>query len=148
MKQQYDTRLPRCLANASDTDKDVLRNYYLTASLLPKYSGLKQQVIDVLVAHMGQKSLDIFQIAQVLNMSSRTLQRQLRRNGSSFTQLRDEVRRYHGMRYLLEQRLPVTQICNLLGYSDRTSVTHAFHRWVGMSPEELKEILIPFNELS
>ncbi len=74
-------------------------------------------------------------IARRLGLSLRTLQRQLREQGTSFKQLLDDTRRELAARYLRDPALGVGDIAFLLGYSHAASLTHAHVRWTGRSPQ-------------
>ncbi len=71
--------------------------------------------------------------ARALGSSTRTLQRQLRVEGTSFNAIVDALRRELAIAYL-ERGLPVPEIASLLGYADTTAFYHAFRRWTGSSP--------------
>jgi AraC-like DNA-binding protein len=38
------------------------------------------------------------------------------------------------MRYVAEPHIPLTEIALLLGYSELSAFSRAFHQWAGMSP--------------
>lgn len=83
-------------------------------------------------ADLHELSLD--KLANLLCLSRRTLQRRLKVNNVSFSQLLDNERKRrfdqfgHTMR---KQRLS-----DLLGYSEQASLNKAVKRWYGMSPSE------------
>ena len=71
-------------------------------------------------------------------MSPRTLSRNLAEEGTSFAEILDELRAALAKRYLRDETLPVTEIAWLLGYSEVSSLTHAFKRWTGMTPRRYR----------
>ncbi len=75
--------------------------------------------------------------ARVLGISTRTLQRRLREDGTSFGAIVDAVRRELAHEYL-ERRLGVTEIAFLLGYAEPSAFHHAFKRWTGKTPEQAR----------
>ncbi len=84
----------------------------------------------------GGHTLD--DIAMVLKMSPRTLQRRLADCGLTYSQLVDEIR------YMLARRLIINQtkmviIASELGYADAGSFTRAFERWTGMTPQHYRK---------
>ncbi|HSW12754.1 MAG TPA: AraC family transcriptional regulator [Solimonas sp.] len=87
----------------------------------------------------GEASLD--RIAGALNVSPRSLQRKLQDQGSSFSQLLDEVRRELAERYLEDRALDLTDLAFLLGYSEQSAFTRAFKRWTGRAPAEHRAAL-------
>lgn len=79
------------------------------------------------------------EIARRMHLSERTLQRQLRGNGTSFTRLVDEVRQELARRYLGGDELHAAEVSYLLGFAHPNSFFRAFKRWTGLTPEEYRE---------
>ncbi len=73
-------------------------------------------------------------VAETLAMSSRTLMRKLKAEGSSYQGLLDDVRRELAAWYLLETRLPVERIAEKLGYQDTSNFSRTFQRWFSTTP--------------
>lgn len=73
--------------------------------------------------------------AAILNMSGRSLQRKLSREGTSFNQVLSETRCDLAKSYLGREHPPtLAETSFLLGFSDTSSFSRAFHRWTGVSP--------------
>ena len=81
-------------------------------------------------------SVTIDSVAREMNVTSRTLQRRLRKHGCSFQHLLDEARRQLAEKYLKVGNKPIDEIGYLLGYSETTSFARAFRRWTGNSPAQ------------
>ena len=79
---------------------------------------------------------DIDYVAEKLDMSTRTLRRRLKEEGSTYRGLLDEVRFGLAKQYLGKTNLPMEEICGLLGYSEPGNFSHAFRRWSGQSPRD------------
>ncbi|MBE9540176.1 MAG: AraC family transcriptional regulator [Proteobacteria bacterium] len=79
---------------------------------------------------------DIDYIAEKLGMSTRTLRRRLKEEGSNYRALLDEIRFGLAKEYLGQTKLPMEEICGLLGYSEPGTFSHAFRRWSGQSPRD------------
>jgi AraC-like DNA-binding protein len=77
-------------------------------------------------------------IAKLLKTPSRTLRRQLRKQGASFRQLSDELRLYVALRYLRDTRMTNEDIAFALGFSDAANFRHAFRRWTGKAPNDFR----------
>ncbi|MET0389861.1 MAG: AraC family transcriptional regulator [Polyangiales bacterium] len=75
--------------------------------------------------------------ARALGISTRTLQRRLHADGTSFEALVDALRRELAAKYLDEQ-LPIQQIAWLLGYADPSAFHRAWKRWTGTTPEQAR----------
>ena len=75
-------------------------------------------------------------LARKLDLHPKTLERRLAAEGSSFEQLRDEVR-YAVARDLLQlTELPVGEIAFALSFASHSTFDHAFRRWSGKAPSE------------
>ena len=77
-------------------------------------------------------------IAKLLDVSDRSLRRQLREQGISFRGLLDELRMQIAMKYLRTTRLANEDIALALGFSDATNFRRAFRRWTNKSPSEIR----------
>ncbi len=78
------------------------------------------------------------QVAGMLGMHVRTLQRRLRQEGTSFDALRDQLRRDQAERYLRDTATPLSRVAVLLGYSESAVLTRSCRRWFSCSPRELR----------
>jgi AraC-like DNA-binding protein len=77
-------------------------------------------------------------VAQRLGVSERTLARRLALENISFARLLNELRHSLARRYLQERDLKLGQIAWLLGYREFSAFSHAFKRWTGSSPREVR----------
>ena len=93
----------------------------------------------ILITIMGLNEPTRDQVAQVLNMSVSSLQRRLRKEGTSFKALLLEVRKELAYKYLIEQGLSATDTAFLLGYHSNSQFFGAFKSWFGMTPRAYKE---------
>jgi len=84
---------------------------------------------------LRQHQYRVEDLANELNVSVRTLQRQLKESGTKFQTVLDEVRRGLAEHYLLEKKLSMSEIAFLVGYQEQSSFNHAFKSWTGVSPK-------------
>jgi AraC-like DNA-binding protein len=77
-------------------------------------------------------------IAQALGMSERTLGRKLAQEGSSFTEILQQLKSEIAVRYVEDPALPISRIAWLLGFEEVSSFSHAFKRWTGKSPRRMR----------
>ena len=73
-------------------------------------------------------------VAQRLRIEPRSLQRQLKQDGSGFRDLMDDWRRERALSLVTRTRLPLMEVTLALGYSDQSIFSRAFQRWYGQSP--------------
>ncbi|WP_116364456.1 AraC family transcriptional regulator [Parahaliea mediterranea] len=90
---------------------------------------------NLLVRDMPGGTLGHEHYARELGMSVRSLQRKLSAEDTSFNQLLNETRCELACSYLSRKPRPsLTEIAFLLGFSDTSSFSRAFHRWTGVAP--------------
>ena len=82
-------------------------------------------------AHAGE-------VARQLGMSRRTLARRLAAEGLSFAGVLAELRIDLAKRHLRDGHLPISEIAWLLGYREVSAFTHAFKRWTGKTPRQVR----------
>lgn len=83
-------------------------------------------------------ALTIDTLSHSLGISKRTLQRRLEVFDTNFKVLLQQLREELSLRYLRDQRLAITEIALLLGYSDQASFSNAFRLWRDCSPSEYR----------
>jgi AraC-like DNA-binding protein len=76
------------------------------------------------------------QVARLLLMHHRTLNRRLKAEGTTFQELLDEVRFEAACQLLDTARIPITEIAVSLGYAETSAFSRAFRRWSGATPVE------------
>ncbi|MCC7382891.1 MAG: AraC family transcriptional regulator [Deltaproteobacteria bacterium] len=104
---------------------------------LPSAGAVHQRVRQALAGRLSE-ACEISAVARRLHLSTRSLQRALREEGTSFQKIRDEVRRSVALDLLHERSLSVTEISALVGYSDASAFRSAVQRWTGRSPRDAR----------
>ena len=123
---------------------DVMASEYCQAQckkLLEKLGlqgGLVEQVRKFLISRPGTFP-NIQETAKQLNMSVRTLRRNLVKEESNFQVLLDEIR-FQLAREYLASSMSIERISELLGYSEAANFSHAFKRWTGHSPSQYRSV--------
>ena len=77
-------------------------------------------------------------LAGALNVSVRTLHRQLEEEGTSLQALKDAVRREHAVEQLCRTAHPIKQIARAIGFASEKTFARAFRHWTGESPSEYR----------
>jgi AraC-like DNA-binding protein len=88
-------------------------------------------------------SVSIDSAARALDLSVRTLQRELHRDGTDFRSLTNAVRARRARELLRGTRASVTQISVELGYSTPANFTRAFRNATGLSPDAFRRSATP-----
>ncbi len=124
---------------------EVARHYkmlisrHIERAKLPKAYGWTSQVMMSLIWRMGKTSLDVNLVAEELDVSPRTLQNHLAKEGTNFSYLREQVRQHYAIRLLIEGS-QVEDIYKMLDFKDRTGLINAFKRWTGLPPSHFKKL--------
>jgi AraC-like DNA-binding protein len=77
-------------------------------------------------------------IAKRLGASGRTLTRVLASEGCTFSGILDTLRLDLAKSYLREENLPISEVAWLLGFQNVSAFFHAFKRWTGKTPKQLR----------
>lgn len=93
------------------------------------------QVIKKLLMNNQGEMLKVKQVAQMMNMSERSLQRYLATENTSFSALVDLTRKQHAHNLLKNKSLSIEAVALSLGYADTSHFTRAFKRWMGVTPK-------------
>jgi AraC-like DNA-binding protein len=94
-----------------------------------------ENAIAPLLPHGG---VQVDQIADRLGLSRRTLARRLASEGLTFEGVLSALRADLAKRYLRDEAVAISQIAWLVGYKEVSSFTHAFTRWTGKTPREVR----------
>ncbi len=76
----------------------------------------------------------------MLGMSKRTLQRNLKTRGLIFKDLKESARFEKAKQLLIETPLSVQEVSWQLGYTDLSNFNRAFRRWAGMTASKYRKI--------
>jgi AraC-like DNA-binding protein len=136
---------------AADANRPfVTRNAELLGMLAPQFEEeLKRENGDENFAERVRMAIQqkltgrrptIEDIADALHVSSRTLQRRLQEESSSFQRVLDEARHQLARHYLNNSVLELSEAAYLLGYEDGNSFVRAFRTWEGIPPARWREM--------
>jgi AraC-like DNA-binding protein len=101
---------------------------------------LVEKVRQALAQH-PEYSRNADDLAAWLNMSARTLHRQLKDEGSSLQHLKDTIRQQQAQEALSRTHKTIKQIAAEIGYLSEKSFIRAFKTWTGLSPEAFRQSL-------
>jgi AraC-like DNA-binding protein len=126
-----------------DADKrllDVLRSY--CTEVLAKHRKRPPSLIEaverLVVDRLSNAEARIDIVAKELAMSSRSLSRALAKLGISFHAIVETLRKDLAHKYLKQSDLNLKEITFLLGYTDISSFNHAFKKWTGKTPSDVR----------
>ena len=101
-------------------------------------SQLRTRVENAISSLLPHGRVVVDDVARSLGMSDRTLARKLLDEGLSFTEVLQQLRRDLAIQYLDDPKLHVSKIAWLLGFNEVSAFTHAFKRWTGKTPSQMR----------
>ena len=100
--------------------------------------SLKNKITNLIMSqsHTVLSPPKMAQIAGLVHMTPQTMHRRLKREGTSYQHIKDNLRRDIAVTKLVKDRMPVKQVAEIVGFSEPRSFTRAFKHWTGLSPRE------------
>jgi len=122
--RSMDFEIESYAAPAVDTGEPSLRN-----------------TIGALLLRVEDRRPTLQQLAAALNVSTRTLDRRLRREGIGFRDLALQIRSQRACVLLGETGLSISEIAYALGYTDIANFSRSFKKVAGMCPMTYRKAL-------
>ena len=107
----------------------------LIAQITQTSTTMREAILQLM--DFGLPSIE--QVAANLHQSVRSLQRRLKAEGYTYQSITEDIRKALALSYLRQPNLSLTDIAALLDYSDSSTFSRSFKRWVGVAPREWRE---------
>lgn len=121
-----------------DQTAHMLALQYLERHGPSRAAGYGERVRDILLRSLDTGTSTLGDVAEMLAVSPRTLQRHLAAEGTSFSRIRDEARRDLAARLLSTTEIPLYQIAAALALDDVTTFSQYARRWWGMTARQFR----------
>lgn len=108
---------------------------------LDRNATMADRVRSVLMEALPGGEGEAAKVAKRLGVSTRSLQRRLAADGTSFNAELRSLRTRLSRQYLSDTSHSSAEIAFLLGYDDPNSFIRAFHNWTGTTPEAMRREL-------
>jgi AraC-like DNA-binding protein len=105
---------------------------------LPAIEGIAGKVRRIVIEQLRGGEVTMEFMALRMAMSVPTLRRRLDQEGTTFSDIVDEIRKELAERYLREPSMAVSEVAFLLGFSSESAFHRAFRRWTGVAPSEFR----------
>jgi AraC-like DNA-binding protein len=109
---------------------NVIRRYPL---------DIVQQVEALVERDLASGGGSLVQVARLLGLHERTLQRRLRHHGVFFEDIVDRLRRARAEEFLSHPAIPLAQVASLLGYTEQSSFIRVCKRWFATTPQVYRD---------
>lgn len=130
---------PRPAQTNGETNCQTIQNKCRCQLIQINCSPRFDQQLKRLIVQLGATGRpSIPRVAKHLGFSVRSLQRELKRHGLTFSVLVDRARYERAQALLGETEAKICDISAMLGYNDASSFSRAFMRWSGVSPRKYR----------
>lgn len=114
---------------------------HCAAAVAPGRREWMRRTANLLGSHLSFAEADEQMVAQLLGIGTRTLQRRLKQEGTSFRRVLDAARAQHAIIGLLRDAPSLTGLCSDVGFDEQSSLCRAFRKWTGYAPLEFRHRL-------
>lgn len=134
-QNDLDARLPAANAELARQNDEAVLNFLARLDRANVIAQAHAKLIELLPSGDCSKA----KVASALNMSVRTLHNRLADSKTTYQQLLDRTRRELAEQYMRQPNISVSEVAYLLGFSDCSNFSRAFHRWTGQSPSDFRD---------
>lgn len=127
----------------------ITANYEIQTMLLKQMNQLQnsnqlngvfsKRIFNYLISNSYLSSLPIEAVADNFNLSVRTLQRKLKKEGVSYLLIMEEVRKSLAIHYIENSSTSIKEISSVMGYSEPSAFVRAFKKWTRKTPSEYRK---------
>ena len=103
--------------------------------------SISETVEHILPTVLGMSKSGLKDIADILEMNPKKLQRLLADEGNTYSEIVDKVSKSMAKRFLYESDVAISHIASILDYSSSEAFNTACKRWFGMSPSDYRRKL-------
>ncbi len=106
---------------------------------LPARASTVARLRAVLAELLPRADASIELVSEAMGASPRSLQRKLREEGTTFSEVTDDLRADLAKEHLRGRAKSIAEIALLVGFSDQSAFHRAFVRWTGKTPGEFRK---------
>jgi AraC-like DNA-binding protein len=110
-------------------------------TVLSKQAGnatYTQKVGSLISKMMGENVPQIDMVAKQLAISTRNLQIKLQEEGTTYSEILDQIRKDTAIYYLKNEDVSITEISYLLGFSEPSVFHRSFKKWTNLPPRQFQ----------
>ena len=129
------------LALSCQRDKAALKKLFekphihlLTQPKQSKSAHMRARLLMEGFFREGHSNPQLDQVAELMGLTEQTLRRHLHKDGYSFQQLKDDIRRDMAIFLINSKERSIEEIAFRLGFSEASTFIRAFKKWTGLTP--------------
>lgn len=108
-----------------------------------KENSTVRKVSKVMFTLVQKNNATLENVAKNMAIGERTLQRLLKKEGSTFNEVLQNVRKEMAKRSLQNTSMPISEISYMLGFSEPSIFHRSFKKWTGLTPKSFRqEVLV------
>ncbi|WP_027257758.1 MULTISPECIES: AraC family transcriptional regulator [Leisingera] len=107
---------------------------------LPDPSSLKDEVLDHLASRLSEGVPQASDVAMRMGMSERTFYRRLADENLSYRDVLRDAQLSLAQELLADSNCSIAEVAFLTGFSEQSTFSRAFKRWVGEAPAQFRQL--------
>jgi AraC-like DNA-binding protein len=119
-----------------------LAETYLRSANLAQDESFTSEVTNMTRALISTGDCSPEQIARALGIHTRTLQRRLKTEGTTFEKIKDDIRREITEALLAQPSVSLSHIAYILAYTEPSALSRSCRRWFGETPGAMRRRLL------
>ena len=145
LAEKYSVNFTPAILKATLQDRSRQQLDVLIPEYLKLIEGLKSETsftskVKMASLHLAKPELpDLASVADAFHLTSRTFQRRLLIENSTFRQITDDLRKQISNLLIRHNRYSITDISYVLGYSEPAAFIHSFKKWFGDAPDRMRQ---------
>lgn len=96
------------------------------------------ELVERFISQRLELGVDLDTVCEHFMKSRRTLSRQLQSEGTSFLEIRDNIRRERALELIERPGIPLKRIASLCGFNSLSAFTQTFFVWTGGAPTDYR----------
>ena len=101
-------------------------------------STFSNKISKIIMEEMSKGEVSIEKVADRMFSTRKNIYVKLKEEGTSFSELLQNIRKELAKSYLNQRDLSITDIAYILGYSERSTFYRAFKKWYDQTPKEYR----------
>ncbi len=124
--------------------EESLHNFLTTApyglfAIVNEDESIIKKIRSLIGNNFTRKIPGFDEVAEKLNISSRTLRRRLEKEGTSYQRVKDDCRRDAAIDYLTRSGMSINAVAHQMGFDEPSAFHRSFKKWTDITPGEFRK---------